>query len=119
MPTYDFRCAHCDSVFEAFRSFTQGTDDVTCPADGTTAQRLFSPPMDLLVYGREPASWSAKKTPVPPGAISCHDHEPDGSHSHGGGHGRGGAHAHDPSDGHASPGGHGNTHGPGTTPHHH
>ena len=107
MPTYDFRCAHCGSVFEAFRTFSEGTDDVTCPSDGTTAERLFSPPMDLLVYGREPASWSARKVTVPPGGISCHDHEPDGSHSHGGRHG------------HSHEGGHTHTHGPGTAPHHH
>jgi len=92
MPTYDFRCTSCEAVFEAFRSFAQGTDDVVCPDDGAPATRLFSPPLDMIVYGGK------SSTPVsgvrPPGPA------PSGPpHSHGGG-----GHTH-------GPGGH--THGPG------
>ena len=51
MPKYDFRCTSCETVFEAFRSFAQGTDGVVCPDDGAPATRLFSPPLDMIVYG--------------------------------------------------------------------
>jgi putative FmdB family regulatory protein len=93
MPTYDFRCSSCDAVFEAFRSFAQGTEGVVCPEDGAPATRLFSPPLDMIVYGGK------SSTPVssirPPGAAPSgppHDH----GHSHGpGGHTHGpGGHTH-------------------------
>src|SRR5881227_1336790 len=51
MPKYDFRCSSCDAIFEAVRSFAQGTEDVVCPGDGAPATRLFSPPLDMIVYG--------------------------------------------------------------------
>ena len=34
MPKYDFHCTSCGATFEAFRSFSQGTDGVVCPDDG-------------------------------------------------------------------------------------
>ena len=37
--------------------------------------RLFSPPMDLLFYNREPLVSTGRVT-IPPGALSCHDHGP-------------------------------------------
>lgn len=96
MPTYDFRCTSCDAVFEAFRSFAQGTEDVVCPEDGEQATRLFSPPLDMIVYGGK----SSGSPVVPPGGAPGagghgHSHGP-GGHSHGGG-----------------GGGHGHSHGPG------
>jgi putative FmdB family regulatory protein len=86
MPTYDFRCSRCDAVFEAVRSFAQGTDGVVCPEDGEPAVRLFSPPLDMLVYGGK------SSTPVsqirPPGdAPSGPPHTHDDAHGHGHGHG--------------------------------
>ena len=92
MPTYDFRCTSCDATFEAFRSFAQGTEDVVCSEDGAPATRLFSPPLDMIVYGGK--SSNPVSSVRPPGAA------PSGTpHTHGGG-----GHSH-------GPGGH--THGPG------
>ena len=92
MPKYDFRCSKCDSVFEAFRGFAQGTDGVVCPDDGEPAIRLFSPPMDMIVYGGKssnPSAGPAPRQPRPPGFGSGghgHSHGP-GGHTHGpGGH---------------------------------
>jgi putative FmdB family regulatory protein len=89
MPKYDFRCPKCDNVFEAFRGFAQGTDGVTCPDDGELATRLFSPPMDMIVYGgksSEPVSSIRPPRPGPSGPPHGHTHGP-GGHTHGpGGH---------------------------------
>jgi putative FmdB family regulatory protein len=88
MPTYDFRCSSCDAVFEAVRSFAQGTEDVVCPDDGAPATRLFSPPLDMIVYGGK--SSNPVSSIRPPGAA------PSGPpHSHGHSHGPGG-HTHGP-----------------------
>ena len=87
MPTYDFRCTSCDATFEAFRSFAQGTEDVVCPEDGAPATRLFSPPLDMIVYGGK--SSNPVSSVRPPGAAPSgppHTHG-GGGHSHGpGGH---------------------------------
>ena len=90
MPTYDFRCSTCQRVFEVRRRFGEDIDAAACPEDGAEATRLFSPPLDMLVYGGK------SSTPVssirPPGPA------PSGPpHSHG----------------------HGHSHGPGTAPHSH
>jgi putative FmdB family regulatory protein len=107
MPTYDFHCSSCDTNFEAFRSFAQGTEDVVCPTDGALATRVFSPPLDMIVYGGK----SSRSPVVPPGG------QPGaGAGGHGHSHGPGG-HSHGPG-GH-SHGGHGHSHGPGTAPHSH
>ena len=89
MPTYDYRCDQCGTVFEARRSFSEDASTVPCPDDGTAAVRLFSPPLDVLVYGKE---YTVKRqpTPQPGGSAGGGDH----GHSHG-------------------PGGHGHSHGPG------
>jgi len=89
MPTYDFRCTSCEAVFEAARSFAQGTDDVVCPEDGEAATRLFSPPMDMIVYGGKNSSPTTQmRPPGPPAAGGGHGHSHGpGGHSHGpGGH---------------------------------
>jgi putative FmdB family regulatory protein len=75
VPKYDFRCDDCGQVFELSRSFGQVAAPATCPHDGAAATRLFSPPLDLLVYGREPAVSTGRVT-IPPDALSCHDHGP-------------------------------------------
>jgi putative FmdB family regulatory protein len=97
MPTYDFQCTSCEAVFETFRSFAQGTDDVVCPEDGEPATRLFSPPMDMIVYGSKNSSPTTQvRPPGPPaGGGHGHSHGP-GGHSHGpGGHSHGpGGHTH-------------------------
>ena len=97
MPKYDFRCTSCDTVFEVVRGFAQGTDGVVCPDDGEPAVRLFSPPMDMIVYGGK--SSNPVSSVRPPGSTPSfgggHTHGP-GGHSHGpGGHTHGpGGHTH-------------------------
>jgi putative FmdB family regulatory protein len=85
MPKYDFRCTSCDTVFEAFRSFSQGTEGVVCPTDGAPADRLFSPPLDMIVYGGKsstPVSGVRPPATAPSGPPHGHYHGP-GGHSHG------------------------------------
>lgn len=92
MPTYDYQCGQCSRVFEVRRSFSEDASTASCPDDGTVATRLFSPPLDVLVYGKE----YTVRPPSPPAA---------GGSAGGGGHSHGpGGHTH-------GPGGH--THGPG------
>ena len=127
VPKYDFRCDDCGHHFELTRSFSDSSEPAACPRDGAEATRLFSPPLDLLVYGREPVVSTGRVT-IPPGALSCHDHgpppsaehadlegsshqsgsrwhahgyEPAESHDHHGAHSHGHSHAH----------GHGHSHG--------
>ncbi|MCC7371268.1 MAG: hypothetical protein IT306_22820 [Chloroflexi bacterium] len=87
MPKYDFQCTGCEKVFEAFRSFSQRTDDVVCPDDGEPANRLFSPPTDMFVFGSKNSSPTpAYRPPTAPGGGGGfgHSHGPGGhSHSHG------------------------------------
>jgi putative FmdB family regulatory protein len=83
VPKYDFRCDDCGHHFELSRSFSASSDPAACPAcpdegGGAPATRLFSPPLDLLVYGREPVVSTGRVT-IPPGALSCHDHGPQPS----------------------------------------
>lgn len=75
MPKYDFRCDDCGNLFELTRSFSQSSEPAACPRDGAEATRLFSPPLDVLVYNREPVVSTGRVT-IPPGALSCHDHGP-------------------------------------------
>jgi putative FmdB family regulatory protein len=93
MPKYDFQCSSCDTVFEAFRSFSQGTDGVVCPNDGAPAVRQFSPPLDMIVYGGKSSNPVSSVRPPTPGRSG-----PPHGHSHG-------------------LGGHGHSHGPGTHTH--
>jgi hypothetical protein len=62
-------------VFEVTRSFSQSDVPAACPRDGASATRLFAPPLDLLLYRREPIVDTRPPT-IPPGALSCHDHGP-------------------------------------------
>jgi hypothetical protein len=62
-------------MFELTRSFSQSDVPAACPHDGATATRLFSPPLDLLMYRREPIVDTRPLT-IPSGALSCHDHGP-------------------------------------------
>jgi putative FmdB family regulatory protein len=85
MPKYDFRCSSCDTVFEAFRSFSQGTEGVVCPDDGAPATRQLSLPMDMIVFGSKnsnPVSSIKPPGPAPSGPPHGHYHGP-GGHSHG------------------------------------
>jgi putative FmdB family regulatory protein len=75
VPKYDFRCDACGAIFEQTRSFGASADPAACPHDGASATKLFSPPMDLLMYRREPVV-STRRVTIPPGALSCHDHGP-------------------------------------------
>jgi putative FmdB family regulatory protein len=114
VPKYDFRCTSCASLFEVTRSFSQSGDPATCPQDGEAAIRLFSPPMDLLMYRREPVV-DTRPVTIPPGALSCHDHGPppapdgaeDGRHSGSRWH----AHGYESADDRHDADGHGHQHG--------
>jgi putative FmdB family regulatory protein len=133
VPKYDFRCDACGSVFELTRPFSQSDLPATCPHDDASATRLFSPPLDLLMYRREPIVDTRPLT-IPPGALSCHDHGPpaqaavadrdahrgsDGRrsesrwHAHGYEPAPGGAGQPDPHRGEAEDGGHGHADGHG------
>ena len=91
MPKYDFQCTSCQAVFEQFRSFSQGAEGVVCPDDGEPATRLFSPPMDMIVYGSKNSNPTPRVRPPGPTAGGSfgghgHSHGP-GGHTHGpGGH---------------------------------
>jgi putative FmdB family regulatory protein len=83
VPKYDFRCDDCGHRFELTRSFSRSSEPAACPRDGAEAVRLFSPPLDLLMYRREPVDPTGRVT-IPPGALSCHDHgPPPGAHGAG------------------------------------
>jgi putative FmdB family regulatory protein len=136
VPKYDFRCTGCGYQFELTRSFSQSADPAACPHDGASAIRLFSPPLDLLMYRREPVV-DTRPVTIPPGALSCHDHGPppasdtgesgrrSGSHWHAHGYESAGtddadaghSHGHDHShtNGHSHAHGHGHSHGHGHT----
>ncbi len=100
MPTYDYRCERCGNVFEARRSFSEDAASAPCPDDGAEAVRLFSPPLDVLVYGKE---YTRPRPAPPPGGGA------PGSAGAGGGHG----HSHGPGGHRHGPGGHSHSHGPG------
>jgi putative FmdB family regulatory protein len=42
VPTYEFRCTTCDTVFEERRSMAASSDPATCPAGHPGARRLLS-----------------------------------------------------------------------------
>ena len=42
MPTYEFRCATCETVFEDRRSMAAADDPATCPDGHVGAKRLLS-----------------------------------------------------------------------------
>jgi putative FmdB family regulatory protein len=75
VPKYDFHCGDCGHQFELTRSFARAGEPAHCPLDGATATRRYTPPMDVLVYRREPAAPTGTVA-IPPGALSCHDHGP-------------------------------------------
>jgi putative FmdB family regulatory protein len=136
VPKYDFRCTTCGHLFELTRSFSQSAEPAACPHDGTSATRLFSPSLDLLMYRRQPVI-DTRPVTIPAGALSCHDHGPppsvdgDGDghrsgshwHAHGyegsaeehahQGHNPGHGHTHGHGHGHSHAHGHGHTHGHG------
>jgi len=89
MPTFDYRCDECGHTFEVRRRFGEDAATATCPEDGAEATRLFSPPMDVIVYGKGYTTRPPAAPPGPPaGGGHGHSHGPGGhSHSHGpGGH---------------------------------
>ncbi len=46
MPIYEFHCQSCNQPFSVRRSFSQGTDDVTCPTcQAENVERIFTPVM--------------------------------------------------------------------------
>ncbi|MFY9481480.1 MAG: zinc ribbon domain-containing protein [Ilumatobacteraceae bacterium] len=71
MPTYEFRCKSCDSVFEERRSMSEADLPATCPKGHDNAVRLLS--VFASVGG---ASAPQKATPRPSGGCGsgcgCH-----------------------------------------------
>ena len=45
MPTYDYSCPACGSVFEAMRKFSERDEAIACPACGSPVQRKVSAPV--------------------------------------------------------------------------
>ncbi len=123
MPKYDFKCPHCDLVFEAVRGFAEAADPALCPRDGAPSGRLFTPPADILVRGgfRDSVARKVAAAARPTWShddLSCHTHEPapaehsDGhrdSHADSSAHGHPHGHSHEHGHGHSH--GHGHTHG--------
>ena len=115
MPKYDFKCASCALVFEAVRSFAEAADPAACPRDGAPAERLFSPPADILVRGGfrdslDRRSAAASRPTWSHDDLSCHTHEPaPADRSNGDGHDAG--HAHDNAVGDGDGNGNGQSHG--------
>jgi len=90
MPTFDYQCGDCGNVFEVKRRFGEDADSARCPEDGADAKRLFSPPLDMIVYGKGYTTKVAPPSSTPPaGGGHGHSHGP-GGHSHGHSHGPGG-----------------------------
>jgi putative FmdB family regulatory protein len=42
VPTYEFRCTTCDTVFEEQRAMAASSDPATCPQGHPDARRLLS-----------------------------------------------------------------------------
>jgi putative FmdB family regulatory protein len=57
MPTYEFRCKTCDSVFEERRSMSESNAPATCPEGHPGAVRLLS--VFASVGGRQASSTSS------------------------------------------------------------
>jgi putative FmdB family regulatory protein len=87
MPKFDYRCDACGNVFEVRRSFSEDSSTASCPDDGAAATRLFSPPLDMIVYGKEYTTKAPPPSSAPTaGGSYGHSHGP-GGHTHGpGGH---------------------------------
>ncbi|MSP77952.1 MAG: zinc ribbon domain-containing protein [Dehalococcoidia bacterium] len=77
MPTYDFKCPHCNLQFEVSRSFSQSSTPAKCPIDGTEATRVFTMPTTFTNSGTS----DLLPPPPPPGAGHGHTHGP-GTHTH-------------------------------------
>ena len=110
MPKYDFKCPSCNLVFEAVRSFAEAAAPARCPTDGAPAERLFSPPADILVRGgfRDSVDLKAAAAARPTWSrddLSCHTHEPAPSDRT-----DGDEHAHNHASGHEHSHGHGHSH---------
>ena len=114
MPKYGFKCASCALVFEAVRSFAEAATPARCPRDGAPAERLFSPPADILVRGgfRDALDRRSAAVSRPTWShddVSCHTHEPaPADRSNGDGHDDGRPHNHAAGEGHRH--GHGHSH---------
>lgn len=62
MPTFDYRCQACGTVYEVFHKVREVVEDVVCPSCHSTAyQRLMSAPM-VQTAGMESGSDSTCST---------------------------------------------------------
>lgn len=70
MATYEYRCDH-DGAFDVIRALGTAPKSVMCPACGSEARRVFSPPMLLsLPAGLVAAVDHAEKTRTEPDVVT-------------------------------------------------
>lgn len=74
MPTYEYRCRECDTVFELERPMRESSAAATCPGGHRDAVRVLS--LFAAVTSAPPAgSAPAPAAGVPCGsACACHPH---------------------------------------------
>ncbi|MDO8671849.1 MAG: zinc ribbon domain-containing protein [Dehalococcoidia bacterium] len=58
MPRYDFRCKDCGKVYEAVRTFSQATDDTTCPHCQGTGKRIMA--SSYTVLSKSYTGWATR-----------------------------------------------------------
>ncbi len=51
MPNYQYKCNHCQNVFERFFSISNYQRELECPSCGNTAQLTISGGMGLIFKG--------------------------------------------------------------------
>lgn len=86
MPIYGFRCPACGMEFEVSRPMKDAGNPASCPLDGESAARIFTPPMKIGQRGvDEPAAPPAASQPAQrQWSHFGHSHGfGAGSHSHG------------------------------------
>ena len=63
MPTYDYKCKECGTVFEVFRRFSDYDKETKCPNCGSDrAKRIFSVPQ---ISGETVTGFGFKDEPPP------------------------------------------------------
>ena len=62
MPTYEYLCPRCNLKFELKRSFSEASEDATCPHCQSSAKRVFSP---LSIIVKDGYGLSFSKTDKP------------------------------------------------------
>lgn len=67
MPTYDYKCSNCESVFECISSMADREYPADCPLCYAPADVLFSPNKNISIPARFALSrhWHLPDTPSP------------------------------------------------------